>query len=252
MIAVIVQARMGSTRLPEKVMKNIMGKPMLWHVMNRLRHSKKLQDAIIATTDSKEDEVILEFARKNKIKSYAGSEDDVLDRYYQAAKKYSVKVIVRITADCPLIDPEVVDNLIKQFENGSYDYISNNIEPTYPNGIDVEVFSFEALRKSWKEARMASEREHVTPYIKKNPDIFLILNVRSKKDYSYMRWSVDKERDLEFVREVYKRLYNKKKTFAMNDVIRLLKKNPELMNINKGTARNEGYKKSLKEDRIVR
>ncbi len=252
MIAAIVQVRMASTRLPEKAMLDISGKPLIWHVVNRLKKSKKLEKIIIATTTNKEDNVISKFSEKEGLSCFRGSVDDVLDRFHQAAKKFNVDKIVRITADCPLIDPGILDEVIKHFENDKYDYVSNVRPPTYPDGLDVEVFSFISLEKAWTEAKLASEREHVTPYIWKHPEIFKIKNIRYKKDLSKLRWCVDNLEDLKFIRMVYKMLYKEGKIFNMNDVLALLEKHPEIAKINEKIKRNIGYTKSVEEDKIVR
>ena len=162
---------MGSTRLPGKVLMELEGKPLLQRVVERVKRAKKIDEIIIATTKNKEDKKLTEFAEKLKVKSYAGSEDDVLDRYYQAAKKFGAENIVRITSDCPLIDPEIVDDIISYYLNNDFDYVSNTISPTYPDGLDTEVFSFKALERAWKEAKKGFEREHVTPYINRHPEI---------------------------------------------------------------------------------
>ena len=250
-VVAIIQARMGSTRLPGKVMKEIVGKPMLWHVINRVKHAEELDDIVIATTNLKEDIQILDLASEIGVKSYAGSENDVLDRYYQAAMMSKADVIVRITADCPLADPNVINKVIRYYRINDFDYVSTSIKPTFPDGIDVEVFSFASLEKVWSESKLASEREHVTPYIWKNPNLFKIKNYENEFDISYMRWSVDEESDLEFVREIYGLLYMENKLFYMKDVIDLLLKNSELTGINKDIARNEGYLKSLKADKVI-
>lgn len=250
-IVAIIQARMGSARLPVKVMMNILDKPMLWHVISRVKHANMLNDIVVATTTLNKDKQILELASEMGVKSYAGSKDDVLDRYYQAAIINKADVIVRITADCPLADPKVIDEVVRFYLDNDFDYVSTSIEPTYPDGIDVEVFSFDSLKKAWNEAKFSSEREHVTPYIWKNPGIFKIKNYKNNENISYMRWSVDEERDLEFVREIYTNLYMDGNIFYMEDVINLLKKHPELVDINKDIIRNEGYLKSLNEDKIV-
>lgn len=251
-VVAIVQARVGSTRLPKKVLKRIVGKQMLWHVINRVKAAKLVDEIVLATTLRNEDKPLLELARESCVKGYAGSEEDVLDRYFQAATKYEASVVVRITADCPLTDPKIVDMVISHFLKGGFDYVSNTVRPTYPDGLDVEVFSYDVLKKAREEARMASEREHVTAYIRKHPEAFKIGNVECERDFSHMRWCVDTDRDLEFVREIYKRLYKEGKVFYMNDVLKLLKKHPELMKINKGIARNEGYLKSLREEKVVK
>lgn len=239
-VTAILQMRIGSTRLPKKILKNIAGKPMLWHFTNRVKKAKLIDEIIIATTTKDEDDMIVKWARSNGLKHYRGSTEDVLDRFYQTATKFKAEVIVRVTPDCPLIDPEVMDKVIKYFLDGDFDYVSNTIKRNYPDGLDTEVFSYDALKKAWKEAKMASEREHVTPYIWKHPKMFKIGSVECEEDLSHMRWCVDTERDLEFVREIYKRLYKEGKVFHMSDVLKLLKKHPELMEINKGIARDEG------------
>ena len=251
-LAVLIQARMGSTRLPNKVLADIEGKPMIWHLVNRLSQSKFSPEIIIVTTILKEDKQIIEFGKELNLKVYAGNCDDVLDRYYQASLKYNVDIIVRITADCPLIDPEVFDIVVTKFLDGNYDYFTNTLPPTYPDGLDVEVFSFQALEKSWNEAMLSSEREHVTPYIRKNPQIFKLGNIESEVDLKDMRWTVDEKEDLQFVREIFKKLYSKGNVFLMEEILDLLKEHPELMKINNQFERNEGYLKSLREDRIIK
>lgn len=256
MIAAIIQARMGSERLPNKMMADIVGKPLLWHTINRTKAAKKIDKVILATTEREEDQEINHLAKKIGIECFCGSQNDVLDRYYQAAKKYKANVIVRITGDCPLIDPELIDRTIEIFLKEKCHYASlahlTKEEPIsrYPDGLDTEVFSFQALKKAWQEARLPSDREHVTPYIWKNPDIFKCksLSLKGKKDYSFMRWTVDEKQDLEFVREIYKRLYQKNKIFLMKDILSLLLKEPELLLINSNIPRDEGYFKSLKKD----
>ena len=250
-ITTIIQARMGSSRLPKKVLSDIEGQSMLWHLVNRLKNSKFSPEIIIATTISDSDKEILKLAKDLGVKSNAGSIDDVLDRFYQTALKYKPDIIVRITADCPLMDPLIFDRVIQFFLDGDYDYATNTLPPTFPDGLDVEVFTFEILKKTWKEAKLASEREHVTPYIRKHPELFKLGNIVNIPDLKEMRWTVDEKEDLEFVRCIYKNLYPKKKIFLMDDILKLLKIQPELMKINSQFERNEGYLKSLKDDRNV-
>lgn len=244
-IVVIVQARTSSTRLPEKVLKDIAGKPMLGHVIQRLRKSQLIGEILIAVGKRK-NTPILKLTQKYGVKCFVGSEEDVLDRYYMAARKFKADIIVRITSDCPLIDPEVVDKVIKKYiENKErIDYTSNTLKRSYPRGLDTEVFSFKVLEKTWKEAKRPYQREHVTSYIYEHPEIFRIVNVENNEDLSDMRWTVDKEKDLEFIREVYKRLYKGGKIFLMNDILRLLKKEPQLMEMNKNA------RKIIKNERI--
>jgi len=250
-IAAIIQARMSSTRLPNKVLADIEGKPMLWHIINRLKRAELVDEIIVATTTNRKDEPIIELAKETKAEWFRGSESDVLDRYYQAAKRHKVDVIVRITADCPLVAPKVVDKIIKHFLNGKFDYVSNVNPSTYPDGLDVEVFSFKTLKKALEGAKKSSEREHVTLYVVNHPEMFIIGNIENEKNLSYMRWCIDEQKDLKFVKEIYKRLYKNDEIFNMNDILSLLKKEPELMKINEGILRNEGLMKSLKEDKIL-
>ncbi len=251
MIAAIVQARMGSTRLRGKVLKDIVGNPLLWHIWNRLCRAKTLDNIIVATTDKLQDDPIVSLCKKAGVHFFRGSEDDVLDRYYTTARYFDADIIVRITADCPLIDPEVVDKVVGVFLKGGRDYCSNIKKRTYPDGLDTEVFSFRALEKAWREAKLMSEREHVTPYIHKHSELFRLGDVTQDRDLSHLRWVVDEPRDLEFVRKVYEHLYRPGEIFLMEDVVRLLEKNPELVEINKGIMINEGYFRSLKSDQII-
>ena len=258
-IVCIVQARMESTRLPRKVLKNIVGKPMLWHVIYRLKKSRLIDEIVVATTTRDEDKAIVKLAKDSDVESFAGSDEDVVDRYYHAAITHKADIIVRVTADCPLIDPNVVDRVIEYFLKGDFDYVNNTYvgactdrKLTYPDGLDTEVFSFDALEKAWKEAKMPSEREHVTSYIWKNPDNFKTGCLKYSEDLSHMRWTVDYKEDLEFMRQVFKRLYKEGDVFHMEDVLALLKEHPELMDINKGFAKDEGYFKSLKKDKSTK
>jgi glutamate-1-semialdehyde-2,1-aminomutase len=245
-IVAIIQARMGSTRLPGKVLMEICGKPLLWHVVNRVSYSKYISQIVIATSTNPKDDEIEEFAKKYKLKVFRGSENDCLDRYYKAAKKYKADVVVRITADCPLICPEIIDKVISEYIKGKFDYVTNSIIYTYPDGVDVEVFSFEALEKAWEEAKDPVEREHVTVYIR-NSGKFKIKNVVNDKpvDPQGYKWSVDRIEDLEFVREVYKHLYKDNEIFSYDDIMDLLNRYPEIKNINSNSLVDEGYYRSL-------
>ena len=249
MIAAIVQARMGSTRLPGKVMKLLSGKPMLSHIIDRLKHSKKIDRIIIVTTVKEDDKVIVKLSKEIEIEVFCGSSEDVLDRYYQSASFFNVKHIIRITADCPLIDSVIVDEIVDCYQTKNCDYVSNTINPSFPDGLDTEVFSFEALKRAWGEAVTPSEREHVTPYLYNHPEIFKTYNYANHVDHSGMRWDVDEEVDYLFVTEVYKHLYKYGEIFYMDDVLELLSKHPELNSINKNIKRNEGYMKSIEGDK---
>jgi len=245
----IIQARMGSTRLPGKVLLNLEDKTVLEHIVDRIRSSKYVDDIVVATTISKADLRIVELCANLDVSIYCGSEDDVLDRYYQAAKLFRADNIVRITSDCPVIDPKIIDVAIILHIKNNVDYTSNTLKETYPDGQDVEVFTFTSLRTAWKDAKLASEREHVTPYIRNNPDIFKHASLEYKEDISQKRWTLDNAEDLEFLRLVYKYLYNKNPLFNMDDILALIDEKPEIEKINQHIIRNEGYLKSIREDK---
>lgn len=245
----IVQARMGSTRLPGKVLKPILSKPMLWHIVNRLKQSKLIDEVVIATSVKKEDDKIIRFCNKNKIKCFRGSENDVLNRFYETAKHYQAEIVIRITADCPLVDPEIIDHTISTFINERLDYIaiatgagaSNKKVYRFPDGLDCEVFTFDALEKAHQNAKNELEREHATMYIWKRPKLFKQQQIESKIDYSYLRFTVDFDTDLNFVRKVYSNLYNQNPHFGLNDVINLIKTKKEILEINAQNIGKEGY-----------
>lgn len=247
MLAAVIQARMGSTRLPGKTLREICGKPLLEHLVERVKASKFVEDVIIATTPEARDDVLVEFARGRGLRWCRGSEDDVLDRYYQAARQFGVETIVRVTPDCPLMDPRLLDTMIEVYRSGRYDYVANAFPRTYPDGLDVEVFSLAALEQAWREARLASEREHVTPYLRTSGR-FRVFNVENAVDLSHLKWSVDTAADLEFVRAVFEKLYDRGKVFHLDEVLALLEEHPELEAINSQSVTNEGYYRSLAKD----
>ena len=248
MIAVIIQARMRSTRLPGKVFKSISGRPMLWHVLMRVRQAESLDTIVIATSDEVADNPIADFCAQEGVSCFRGNESDVLDRFYQAARWIGADVIVRISADCPMIDPVVLDAVVTAYRKNRCDYACNAIHRTYPDGLDTEVFSFEVLEKAWKEASLKSEREHVTPYIWKNEALFNLHHVMQEHDLSALRWTVDEPEDLTFVRRIYEHLYVPNAVFHMEDILRLLGTHPELSTLNDGFTTNEGYQRSLEND----
>ena len=250
-IVALVQARMGSTRLPNKVLMGLEGKTILEHAVERISASKNVDEAVIVTTIQKHDLAIVGKCAQLGIRVFCGSENDVLDRFYQAAKLLKPDHVVRALCDCPLADPRVVDKVIDAHLSAGADYTSNTIKPTYPDGLDLEIFTFDTLKTAWKEAKLSSEREHVTPYIYKHPEKFKLLNVEHEKDLSEKRWTVDEEKDYEFVKQVYKGLSQGSNLFGMEEVLKYLKEHPELEKINQDFARNEGYAKSLQEDREV-
>lgn len=244
----IIQARMSSSRLPGKVLADIAGRPMLTHVVRRAQRAKKINLVTVATSYDQSDDVLAELCTKEGIPCFRGNLDDVLDRYYQAARFFDADVVVRLTADCPLLDPAVIDKVVTTFFNGNFDFVSNARECTYPDGLDTSVFRRTVLEQAWKEAKLKSEREHVTAYIIKNPQIFRLGSVCHTEDLSSMRWTVDEKNDLEFVRAVFRSIG--KLDFGLSDVLHVLKKQPEMQTINTGIIRNEGYIKSLKKDNV--
>jgi len=251
-IVAIIQARVGSTRLPGKVLKKIEGRTVLEHVINRVQAAKKIDDIVIATTVKKKDLEIVQLCAKLGISIFCGSEDDVLDRYYQTARLFKAEHIVRITSDCPLIDPMVIDEVIELYFQKKADYASNTMIKTFPDGLDTEVFSFKTLKIAWKNAKLSSEREHVTPYIWKNPNIFKIVNLKCEYNLNDKRWTIDEAEDFEFIKIIYKNLYLEDSLFGMRKILDFLKTHPEVEEINKGIVRNEGYLKSLKKDKIIK
>ena len=252
MIGCIIQARMSSTRLPGKVMMKVENEnTVLDCVLNQLQSSREIKNVVIATTDQKEDDIIVEFVKRRAIKYFRGSKKDVLDRYYQCAKKFSFSEIVRITSDNPLIDYEIADTVVKYFKLNNYDYIAtdlplNTFHRTYPLGYSVEVFTFSALENAWKNAKLPSEREHVTPYFYKNKEIFRQTSIENSEDLSRFRCTVDTKYDLELIQKIYSNI--KKRPILLSDVIKLLKTNTELVKIN-AHVKADGYLRSLKEDK---
>ena len=246
MITAIIQARMGSTRLPDKTLMEIEGKPLLWHLIERVKRAKLVDRVVIATTLNPRDKEIWNFAKKHGIEVYRGSEDDVLDRVYQVAKKVKARDIVRVTPDCPLLCPKVVDEVVSEYIKGGSDYVTNTLTYTYPDGLDVEVFSFKALEKAWKECKDAMGREHLTLYIR-NSGKFSLKNIerRVPLDPAEYKWSVDRAEDLKFAREVFKRLFRKDAVFSSEKVLDLLRKHPEIKDINSNAMINEGYYRSI-------
>jgi spore coat polysaccharide biosynthesis protein SpsF (cytidylyltransferase family) len=245
----IIQARMGSTRLPNKVLADIDGAPMLARVVRRVRQAKSIDDVVVATSTHPQDDAVEAFCRAEGIACFRGSEDDVLDRYHGAARAAGADIVVRISADCPLHDPSVIDAVVKRFDPARHDYVSNTVDRTYPDGLDTEVFSIAALERAWREARWSSEREHVTPYIWKQPNLFRIEQVTQPRNLSDLRWTVDEPRDLALVRELYRRLGSD--GFSMDDVAALLAQDEVLRSVNTGIPANEGYEMSLQRDRVV-
>ncbi|HPJ81391.1 MAG TPA: glycosyltransferase family protein [Saccharofermentans sp.] len=229
----IIQARCGSTRFPNKVFADIDGKPLLWHVVNRLTHSKVIDIVIVATTVNEQDDKIEQWCKENNVACYRGSEEDVLNRYYCASVAFPSDVIVRITADDPFKEPAIIDAVVNKLINEGYDHVTNNRPPSFPEGLDCEAFRFSALEESEKTTHDAFEREHVTQYIYHNPDKFMIGNVSQKENISHLRWTIDKDADLEMVKAVYvHREPGKTGILLMDEILDILKKYPKIAEIN--------------------
>jgi spore coat polysaccharide biosynthesis protein SpsF len=233
-VVAIIQARMGSTRLPGKILREVFGKSLLEYQIERVRRAKLIDQIVIATTTKEIDDEIVNVADELTIPYYRGSEDNVLERYYHTAHKYEADVVVRLTSDCPIIDPKVIDKIISCFIEGEryYDYVSNTIERTYPRGMDTEVFTFKALEEAYELGKENIYKEHVTTYIHKNSDRFSILNVKYEKDQSRHRWTVDTSEDLELIERIIKELYTLNPFFSLEDVLNLFEKYPEWYKIN--------------------
>ncbi len=244
----ILQARTKSTRLPGKVLMNILDEPMILHQLRRLKKSVFLDDIIVATSSEKSDDDLAIVCAAAGYRVFRGSLNDVLDRFVQAIKNDSCDHVVRLTADCPLTDPNVIDEIIGRHLQGGSDYTSNTLNPTYPDGLDAEVFKISALLNAWENAVLPSHREHVTPYMYGHPEIFSLDSYENDRDLSAMRWTVDEVEDFEFATEVYRNLYSSKANFTMADILVLLDDRPDIVAKNAFRARNEGLKKSLIED----
>ncbi len=249
-VVAIIQARMGSTRFPGKMLKQLRQKPLIWHVINRVKQAKLVDKIVLATSANKNNEPLIKEVEKYDLDVFVGDENDVLDRFYQCAKKFNATTIVRVTGDCPLIDPDVIDDVVRLFKKNKLDYASNVLPPTYPDGLDVEVFSFAALEKAWNEAKLKSEREHVTPYIWKNEHIFKRMTHKNDEDLSSIRLTVDEERDLVLVNSIIQKIGSNE--YRLKDIMKVIRENPSLLKINMDIERNEGYQKSLKEDHITK
>ena len=246
----IIQARMTSNRFPGKVLQMVDDeKSVLEYVVSQVKYSKLLDKIVLATTTLDEDDKIVDLSKKMGIDFFRGDINDVLDRYYQCAKKFSFSTIVRITADNPLIDPTLIDDVIKQYSENSYDYATNFIPRTFPQGTEAEITSFDALEIAWKEAIKPSEREHVTPHFYNNPEKFRILKIKNSTDLSNYRWTVDKVIDLQLVRKLVSKI--KKRPILMVDILKILKEDKNLLTINQDYVLNEGYLESLKKDKLL-
>jgi spore coat polysaccharide biosynthesis protein SpsF len=231
-VGAVIQARTGSTRLPGKALIDIDGMSMLARVIDRVRRARTVDRVIVATTTRTQDDPLAEHARALAVDVFRGDEDDVLDRYYKAATQYGLDVVVRITSDCPLLDPGLADRVVRLLLDGAppADYAANTITRTYPRGLDVEAVPMATLARVWREAASEHERAHVFPYVYEQPEKFSIAGIADTVDRSEMRWTVDTEEDLTFVREVCRRLGSRE--FTWMDVLKVLDASPELLQIN--------------------
>ena len=236
-VVCLVQARVGSTRLPGKILKEICGKTILHHEIDRLKKCKEIDEIVIATTDKEDDDKIVNEAKKLSVKYFRGSENDVLSRFYYSAKENNADIIVRVTSDCPCIDFEILDKMLIYFKDKykekQVDYLSNTINRTYPRGYDIEIFTFSALEKSYINAKKEYEREHVTPYIYDKTNNFLKLSFENKDDYSEYRVTLDTIEDFIVIKNIFENLYYKNPYFKLNDVVQYLNNNLHIVDINK-------------------
>jgi len=249
--AAMIQARCGSSRLPGKILMDLGGKPVLQRVIERVQRSKYVDEVVVVTSVAKDNLPVLRLCAEMNIRVFAGAEDDVLDRYYQMAKLLKPEYVVRVTADCPCYDWQLLDQAIETVAP-DMDYLCD-VGETLPDGLDLEIIRFEALKRSWNEADLASEREHVTQYVRKNPEIFHIQNFACPiKGIGHLRWTLDEPEDYTLIQKIYDHFLGEENEFFLTeDLVDFLGKKPELSKINLKYTRNEGLKKSLREDKIV-
>lgn len=244
MIVGVLQARMSSTRLPGKVLAPILGRPMIARQLERLARATRLERLVVATSIDPGDDPLAAECAALGVACFRGSLDDVLDRFHAALAGTGARQVVRLTADCPLTDPALIDALVEFHLTGGYDYSSNCVPPTLPDGLDAEILKIEVLERAWREAREKADREHVTQYVVKRPQVFRIGALTNDEDLSAHRWTVDEPEDLEFVRRVYTELYPGNPAFGWRDVLALVARHPEIAAINRGFRRNEGPTRS--------
>lgn len=248
-IVAIIQARMGSTRLPGKMLMKLAGMPVVQQVFNRVVLIQGIEKVILATTADAQDDLLVDYCHRTGISVFRGSSDDVLDRYYQAAKQDSADVVIRITGDCPFLDPIESGKVLRLFlDDGPCDYASNVDPPFLPDGLDTEVMSFAALESAWEKAKDIPDREHVTLFIRRHPDMFRLKSLKGYLDLSSHRWTIDEKRDYDFLNAVAMRLAAQGKFGYLNEIIELLDANSSLLEINSDIRRNKGLEKSLKEN----
>jgi spore coat polysaccharide biosynthesis protein SpsF len=245
-ILAILQARVSSSRLPRKVLKPILGRPMLLHQLDRVRRARMLDAIVVATSTDPSDDVIEELCVIARIGCFRGSLTDVLDRFYHAALPYRPDYVVRLTGDCPLADPDLIDRVVSICLEEALDY--SGAEASFPDGLDVEVMRFAVLEEAWEEATRPSDREHVTQFINRQRDRYRVRGVANDVDLSHLRWTVDEPADFELITRIYEALYPANPAFGTQDILDLLARRPELATLNTGIVRNEGLARSLSAD----
>lgn len=251
MILGILQARLSSSRLPGKVMRPILGRPMILRQIERLRRSRRMDRLVLATSSEPLDDPLAAVVQAAGVDVHRGSLDNVLDRFITAASSYRPDWVVRLTGDCPLADPDVIDQVIDVTLASAADYGSNTLEPSFPDGLDVEVVRYAALEQVWRAGGSTAEREHVTLAIHRHPDRFRLVGVKAPHDLSRLRWTVDEAADLALVERIYAALYPSNPFFATSDILALLERQPGLAAINSGIERNKGLAKSLAAERLA-
>jgi len=241
-IIAIIQARQTSTRLPGKTMRMLSGKPLLQYTIDNLQKAQNINKLVVATTTDPEDDIIDSWCKKNSIFVYRGDREDVLSRFYECALKYSADAIVRVTSDCPLVDPTIVDNVIDLFKNTKSDYSANNLIKSFPHGLDIEIFSFEVLRETFENAKKPNEREHVTQYIRARPEKYKLTNFSCSGKYNNIRVTVDEEIDFKLIETIIHKLGD---DISFKDLQNLYLENPDLFSINTDAQirHREYYKK---------
>lgn len=240
MVLALIQARMGSTRLPGKVLKLLAGRPVIDHVMQRVSAAKTVDEAMVVTSIDRNNLPLISRVATQGVGVFVGSENDVLDRFWQAVRLTDADAIVRVTADCPVIDPQIIDRVVELHLDRGFDYTSNIDPPTWPDGLDVEVVSRNVLETAWREATTLHDREHVTPFVRRERQRFKIGNLASERDLSEFRWTLDEEADFRFLQAVFGEIGNDGAVFGLHQVLELLDRRPDLSEINTGITRNAG------------
>lgn len=248
MILAVLQARLSSSRLPRKALLPLQGEPMLLRQIERIRRARRIDRLVVATSSHESDDALEALCRSAQVECFRGSLDDVLERVVRAARQFEPDYVVRLTGDCPLTDPGVIDAVIDFFIEGDFDYASNALEPTFPDGLDVEVMKLGCLLEAHAGARLPSQREHVTPYIYQNAGRFRVGSFKTARDLSGLRWTVDRLDDYRLVSMIYDALYPVDPAFSSEDILRLLERRTEIGRVNSHYERNEGYRRSLERD----